>query len=390
MVSKLPSSTTPTIYDVAAKAGVSIATVSRVLNDSSGTSEFTRERVLQAIQSLQFVPNGAARSLSIRTEHVLGLVFYKPPGYAEAPLSEDEEEGLLYTDAVIRGAEHACQEHGYSLLLSGAGGPRAPETILSLSAHADGLLLLERVLPESRVGRLARRVPIVLLAGSGRSRSVSTVHVDNRASIAALARHLIVDHGYNELAFVGEVPGSPDAQARSRSLSAEAQALGASCESGPQWQGDFTAAGGRRVIKRQLSERGSLPRALVCASDQTALGVLEALREADLRVPEDVAVTGFDGIPVTRHLDPPLTTIRQPMRDLGAVGVKVLLEKIESPAVRMDPLTLPTTLLIRESCGPHPASPPVHPDGPDPATTPHPIVKRGGSWATLPDALPSM
>jgi LacI family transcriptional regulator len=342
----------PTIYDIAARAGVSIATVSRVLNGSPSLRPATRDRVLAAIRELDFVPNGAARSLSTRATRVVALVFYKPPGYWP-DLTADEEEGLLYTDAVIRGAEHVCQQNGYSLLLSGAGGPRSGAALSRLAALADGLMLMERVIPEDRAGRLGKRVPVVLLAGSGRVRSVGNVHVDNRQPTIDLARHLIRDHGYRDLAFVGEVPGSPDARTRVRTLAATCAALGASCAHGPGWEGDFTAAGGRRVIEGQLAERGTLPRALVCASDQTALGVLAVLAERGLRVPEDVAVTGFDNIPVARHITPPLTTVRQPMRDLGAAGMSALLAILREPGSKPPLTVLPTEVIIRDSCGAH-------------------------------------
>lgn len=342
----------PTIYDIAARAGVSIATVSRVLNGSPNLRPATRDRVLAAISDLEFVPNGAARSLSTRATRVVALVFYKPPGYSPN-LTADEEEGLLYTDAVIRGAEHVCQQNGYSLLLAGAGGPRSAAAVSRLSALADGLLLMERVIPEDRVGRVGKRVPIVLLAGSGRVRSVANVHVDNRQPTIELARHLIRDHGYRDLAFVGEVPGSPDARTRVRTLAATCAALGATCAHGPGWEGDFTAAGGRRVIESQLAERGKLPRALVCASDQTALGVLSVLAERGVRVPDDVAVTGFDNIPAARHIAPPLTTVRQPMRDLGAAGMSALLATLREPGSKPPLTVLPTEVIIRDSCGAH-------------------------------------
>lgn len=340
---------TPTIYDVAARAGVSIATVSRALNDSTHLRRGTRERVLRAVEELAFVPNGSARSLSSRSKEIVGLLF--PKIFDDDPLTRDEQESLLYTDVVVRGAEHAAQTKGFSLLLSGVRGPGALKAVWALSGKADGLLLFERVVPEPRLVQLARRFPVVLLAGSGRSRSVLTVRVDNTSVMRELASHLVSVHGYRELAFVGMVPSSPDAEARAGAFTARAAELGASCTGGAEWHGDFTAAGGARAMRAFMETGRPLPRALACASDQTAVGVMSVLRSAGVRVPDDVAVTGFDDIPMARHLHPALTTVRQPMYDLGSTGVDALLDLMEGRRAPTDHVVLPTRLVRRRSCG---------------------------------------
>lgn len=342
----------PTIYDVARAAGVSIATVSRVMNRATNIRSSTRERVLAAIETLQFVPNGPARSLSRRATKIVGLLFFKSAhhGYMAEPLEEEEAESLLYTDAIIRGAEHAAQERGYALLLAGVGGPGAAQTVQRIAAQVDGLVMLERVLPETRVGALARRFPVVLLAGSGAVGHVPTVRIDNESSMRLLVRHLVRAHGARSLAFVGDVPRSPDAAVRGATVVDEADRHGVPCERHPDLQGDFTAHGGYAAVRRRLGWGQPLPDALVCASDQTALGVLRALREQGVRVPEDVAVTGFDDIPVVRHIRPALTTVHQPIFELGEVGVTTLLRRLDDPDAPT-PAPLATTIALRRSCG---------------------------------------
>ena len=205
----------PTIYDVANEAGVSIATVSRVLNGFEQTRAATRDRVLAAVRDLGFVPNGAARGLSRGSKRILGLVFAHTP--ADDDLLAEEEGSLLFTDSIVRGAEQSAERQGYSLLLSGAGGEHGDHaaSVNALTGKTDGLILLDRVLPEGRVAAIGKRFPLVLLAGSGRSRSALTVRVDNEGGMRAVAEHLLVVHGLQRMAFVSGFADSPDSVARS-------------------------------------------------------------------------------------------------------------------------------------------------------------------------------
>lgn len=340
-------SPTPTIYDVAARSGVSIATVSRVLNGHTSIRESTRNRVLQAVRELRFVPNSAARGLSSGSKQVIGLVFARVP--SEDELLELEEETLLFTDSVIRGAELAAQRLGYSLLLHGTGGGKAAAALAALTSKTDGLILTDRVLPERRVSTVARNFPVVLLAGSGRSRTAATVRADNRIGMRLLAEHLVVEHGLRRLAFLSGSPGSPDSDSRSLSFRVEAERLGATLEPAAWWQGDFTSAGAAATVRSRLSQGRPLPEAIACANDSSAVGAQYALAAAGVQVPSDVAVTGFDDIPLARHLTPALTTVHQPIQQLGMVAVEALLARIDGAGPR--DTVLPTRLVVRASCG---------------------------------------
>jgi LacI family transcriptional regulator len=176
------------------------------------------------------------------------------------------------------------------------------------------------------------------------------VRCDNEAGIRALVRHLAVDHGYGSLAYLAGHADSPDNRSRSQAFEEEAAACRAEVHSGPAWQGNYSAAGGAQVIASLLEEGRPLPRAIVCANDQTALGVMHALARRGIKVPDVVAVTGFDDVPVARHLHPPLTTVRQPILDLGATAFDVLFSAIRSTSGDPD-VVLPVQLIIRESCG---------------------------------------
>jgi LacI family transcriptional regulator len=350
-----PGSGHATIYDVAEHARVSIATVSRAVNGNGYLRPETRKRVMQSVKDLHFVPSGPARQLSTRTTKVIGLAFVRPP---EDEMSEIEEDSLLFIDAVIRGAEVAAQRHGYSLLLSGLQQESSAQAITALTGKADGVMVLGRVLAERRAASLAKRSPLVLLAGSGRSQAAVNVRVDNVQGMQAVAQHLAGHHGLRRFGFMAGTLASPDNAARQAAFTEMVTALGAKVEpAGRGWSADWTAAGAYRAMSARLSSRRSLPEAVVCASDPIAIGVLRALSSAGARVPEDVAVTGFDDIPVARHLSPALTTVRQPSQQLGAAGVEALVSLIDDQPDAQRDRVLPTQIVVRASCGCAPPSP---------------------------------
>lgn len=339
----------PTIYDVATRAGVSIATVSRVLNGHTSIRPETRNRVMVAVRDLKFVPNQSARGLSSGNKKVIGLVFARVP--SEDDLSELEEETLLFTDSVIRGAELAAQRRGYSLLLHGTSGERADRAVAELTGKTDGLILTDRVLPERRASSFARQFPIVLLAGSGRSRSAMTVRADNWSGMQAMAEHLVLVHGMRRLAYLSGAALSPDSVTRGEAFRVTAERLGATVEPEGDWHGDWTSAGAARVVQQRLASGAPLPDAIACASDSSAVGAQHALAAAGVRVPDDIAVTGFDDIAMARHLLPALTTVHQPIQQLGAVAVETLLIRVSGDRLARRDIVLPTSLRVRASCG---------------------------------------
>ena len=343
----------PTIYDVARVAGVSIASVSRVLNGRNNPREETRERVLQAVAELGFAPDGAARALSARLKEVVGVIVRRsPPTEVSQGLFADEDESLQFPDMINRGIEVVAQLHGFDLLIRSVdvNDHRCGDRILSLARKSDGLILHDRLIEPRQLDRLARQIPIVTLAGEP-TETTANVRGDNTTGMRELARHLVIDHGYGTVSYLGGHVDSPDNLARHETLADEVTRCGAEFVDGPAWQGNYLAIGGARVIERLLASRAPLPRAIACANDQTALGVLYTLAAHGVDVPGQVAVTGFDDIPVARHLRPQLTTVRQPIQDLGATAFEVLHSMISSgpPAVR--DFVLPTRLVRRESCG---------------------------------------
>ena len=245
----------PTIYDVARSAGVSIASVSRVLNGRRNPRPETRDRVLQAVAELGFIPDGAARALSVRLKEVAGVIIRLPWASRDPEdLFADEEDSLQFPDMINRGIAEAAQRRGFDILVRSVdldehdpGG-----RILTLARKSDGIILHDRVLEPDQLGWLARQVPVVTMAGVA-TPTTANVRSDNTAGMRDLARHLLHDHGYRSISYIGGHVDSPDSIARFGSLATEVADAGAEFLNGPEWQGNYTAGGGARVINNLLA-----------------------------------------------------------------------------------------------------------------------------------------
>jgi LacI family transcriptional regulator len=335
-----------TVYDVADLAGVSTATVSRVIHGSPLVHPDTQQRVRAAIDVLGYVPDGSAQGLSRRRKDIIGLAALER-GTDEIDI---EEAGQLFVDEVVHAVESVLRGTECSLLLTfGRAGEPFQRRVWSLSGKVDGLLAAEEIMPPAHLRALARRIPVVVIAGQRDERSMDVVAVDNAAGVRALAAHLAVDHGYRRLCFLAGPADSPDAQDRlSAFLGAAAEHPG--CRVGSVLNGDFSEASGTAAARTLLAS-GPLPDAVACANDQMAIGVLRELQRAAIGVPGDVAVTGFDDIYASRIVGPTLTTVNQPLGELGRRAAERLRARIDNRALPPRTEILPTHLVIRASCG---------------------------------------
>jgi LacI family transcriptional regulator len=335
-----------TIYDVARVAAVSTATVSRVLRGSELVHPNTRQRVLAVIETLGFVPDASARSLTRRRKDVVGLVGLDRGGDE----IDIERTSLLFIDHIVHATENVLRGTESSLLLTfGSPGELFGKRVRSLAAQADGLILAEDFLDQGELRALAEQIPVVVIAGRRDQTAVDVFLVDNIGGMTAVTRHLTQQHQYRRLCFVAGPKDAPDAAERRLAFE---QAVAASPGSGivAVVQGDFSEDSGVAAA-RTLLARGSLPDAVVCANDQMAIGVLRELQRAGARIPADVAVTGFDDVHATQIIDPQLTTVSQPFRDLGSRATHRLLARIDDPSLAPAVEVLPTQLVIRASCG---------------------------------------
>jgi LacI family transcriptional regulator len=340
-----------TLYDVARLAGVSTATVSRVVHGQDRVREATRIRVTQAIEELGYVPDGAAQSLSRRRKDIIGMVCVE----REVEQYDIENVGLLYYDEVLRGVEALIRTNNWSLLITFMQAEDVGEPdfrrLDSLSGKVDGILIGEGFVASRYIERLAARVPVVVIAGTPGERAADVVAADNFSGSAAVITHLIDDHGRRRLFHVDGPPNSPDAGRRRLALEHVLRSR-PQCQLVGSVQGIFSVRSGQQAGEELLARhRGALPEAVVCANDQMAIGVLRAFAAAGVRVPDEVAVVGFDDIYPSSLLDPPLTTVYQPMRVLGERACARVLDRIADPSLSPAIELLPTELVLRSSCG---------------------------------------
>jgi LacI family transcriptional regulator len=328
-----------TIKDVARQAGVSVATVSRVINDSGPVREETRRRVRDVARALRFTPHGAARSLITSRTSTLGVLL--PDLYGE------------FFSEVIRGADQTARRQGYHLLVSSSHSDRADveAALRAMRGRVDGLVLMAPDLDaHALAANLPASVPVVLLNAAGDGDSADAVTIDNFGGAVAVVRHLIAA-GHRKVATITGAVTNHEAQERLRGYAA---ALGgAGIKRRAEWEpsGAFTEDGGYAAARALLAARPR-PTAIFAANDSMAIGAMSAIRDAGLRVPEDVAVAGFDDVPMARYMSPPLTTVRVPINELGARAVQRLLDAIAGGGARAPRReTLATTLVVRRSCG---------------------------------------
>jgi LacI family transcriptional regulator, galactose operon repressor len=321
-----------TIYDVAQRAGVSIATVSRTLRGSADVAPSTKDKVLAAVAEMGFRPNRMGQSLAEGQHAANGIVFpdLSGPYYAE----------------VLLGYEEVAAELGRSvLILSTHGRMEAARKVLDLAARVDGLVVMGRTVADGVVEQIAASgQPVVLLARSPAA-GLDTITADNVDSAKALTEHLL-SHGYTRLTYLGDPTQSPDVAGRYAGFE---EALKAANRKPHQTIAcAFDVQAGYEAAKSALKKK---PHVLVCANDEIALGALSAAEDAGIGVPEDVAVTGWDDVMAAQYAR--LTTVRQPMRELGALAARRLQERIAGSAEPARHHVLTTRPVIRASCGTH-------------------------------------
>jgi LacI family transcriptional regulator len=344
------SSPACTLYDVAREAGVSTATVSRVVHGQDRVRPSTRRRVLEAIEALGYVPDGAAQSLAQRRKEVIGLVAIESRG----PETDIERDGMLFIEEVLRGVERSVSQIGWSVLisfLSGVDPAGAYQQMQKISGKVDGMLIAEGIASSEQLARLAARLPIVLIAAYLDEPHVDVIGADNSSGTKAAVGHMVEEHGKTRLFYISGPAEAPDARER-RTAFEEAVAEHPGATLAGFFEGRFAAISGQLAVREILTgPRRELPDAIICGNDQMAIGAMRELQMAGIRVPADVAVVGFDDMHLSALLAPPLTTVRQPMRLLGERACSRLLQRIADPSLPRQAERLPTELIIRESCG---------------------------------------
>jgi LacI family transcriptional regulator len=326
-----------TIRHVAAAAGVSVATVSRVLNGSGSVTSATRNSVQQAVTRLAYVPDGAARSLSTRSTQCIGVLL--PDLYGE------------FFSELIRGIDRAARARGLHMLLSCSHGDaaEAKAALAAMRGRVDGLLVMSSHVDSAALASSMRQsLPAVLMNTHIEAAQYSTINIDNYGGAAAMVRHL-VGRGHRRIAHIAGPESNVDAKGR---LAGYVHALSELLPGvAPQvLRGDFTEESGYRA-GRQLVSLSERPDAVFAANDMMAVGCLFALSEAGFVVPDEIALAGFDDVPIARFVNPPLTTVRIRIAELGELALERLATAIEAGDMdKVTQQTLRTELVVRSSC----------------------------------------
>ncbi len=330
-----------TLEEIAKQAGVSRSTVSRVINNHPNVDADTRAKVLEIAQNLEYQPNLAARGLAAGRSRILGLVI--PQGVSEVFADP-------YFPLLIQGISSVCYAHDHSVMLWLAEPEYERRTIRQIlnGGLIDGVIVSSAWQNDPVVEALIKRnFPFILVGRHPTNHHVSYVDVDNKNSTRDVVAHLL-RLGYRH---VGTIAGPQKMLAAADRLEGYLAALrerGIASDSNLIVEGDWTEASGYAAMQRLLPHA---PDAVFVASDTMALGALRSLREAGKRVPQDIAIAGYDDMPFAARTDPPLTTVRQPIHRLGAVAAETLIELIAHPDDAPRRIVLPTELVIRESCG---------------------------------------
>lgn len=326
----------PTIADVAQKAGVSIATVSRVLNGTTPVQLEKADRVRLAMEELRFVPRQAARVLASKRTNTIGLLMSEISGAFFPPM--------------LKGIEAGAYEAGYDLLIHTTqkeGPSRRP-----LGEHnTDGLLIFTDSLDHRELHRLHNiNFPMVLLHQSPPdSLNIPVITIENKGGAAMLVSHLIEMHGRHQIVFLQGPEGHEDSVWRERGYREALETHNIAFRPELVAVGRFDEDEAFIAVQRLLSDSIEFD-AMFTGDDDSAIGAIRALKMAGRRVPQDVAVVGFDDVPVAHYLSPPLTTVRAPIEAIGHEAVRQLVQLMNGQ--QADSLTLmPTELVIRESCG---------------------------------------
>lgn len=330
-----------TIKDVAREAGVSVATISRVVNGSAAVKEETRRHVLDVAARLGYSPHGAARSLITSRTNTIGALL-------------PDLHGEFFSE-VIRSIDHAAHHGGFHLLLSSShdGEREIMTSFRAMRGRVDGLIVMSPDLDaRTAVHSFPDGFPVVLLNCPADREGYDSIVIANYGGARAAVSHLL-ELGHRRIAMITGRERNHDASERLRGFRDAMREAGITGDDAMESSGDFTEESGFRAARALLGVEHR-PTAIFAANDSMAIGAISALREEGVRVPEDVAVVGFDDIPMARYMNPPLTTVHVDISALGTRATDCLLEQIHEEirgAHEHRQEVVPATLIVRGSSG---------------------------------------
>jgi LacI family transcriptional regulator len=324
-----------TVIDVAREAGVSVSTVSRIVNGTARVADAKRHAVEAAIARTGFRPNLHARSLKLGTSMTIGM------------LAQDIESPFF--TRVIRGLEEGLHGSGYTpIIVSGHWNQKEEIERLGLlmARRVDGLVILNGELSDAQVLEISNRQPVVATGRRIEGRNLKTLQLDNERG-GYIAAHHLLSMGHRRIAHISGVSNHRDSIERYAGFMRAHAEFGVEVDPEMVFQGNFLENGGVLAMTRLL-DSGKHFTAVFAANDQSAMGARMVMYRRGIRVPEDVSLIGFDDIPVAAYLTPPLTTVRQPFYEIGLYLSKVLLSMLGREAVQT-PRVPDMELVVRET-----------------------------------------
>jgi len=333
----------PTIKDVAKKAGVSIATVSRIVNDASEHyNEKTKKRIVQIIEKLNYQPNAVARSLRRRKTCTIGFVVPGlQPFFAE----------------VLEGVQSVAREKGYSIVLCNTDyDPKQEEAYVAnlLEGRVDGVIFTSGVMQDEHILRLKEEgIPIVLIEKFMQSSDIPAVVIDNLSAAKKGVKHLL-SLGHRKIGYISAplelVPLRERFEGYKRALLESQVPYDSSVVYIEKTIKKEDLRSGYKIMKKIL-QQGNFPRAFFIVSDTLAIGAIKAIKDFGMKVPDDIAIVGFDDIDIASFSDPPLTTMVQPKHQMGVKGMEMLIKAMSGVKLRKKEIRMDVEIAVRGSCG---------------------------------------
>ncbi|CAM3816014.1 LacI family DNA-binding transcriptional regulator [Alicyclobacillus pomorum] len=323
-----------TMKDVAKAANVALSTVSLALRNNPRVKESTRRRVLEVARQLQYRPNGIARDLKTRRTETICILLH-------------DLGGPFYSE-IIRGVQDIATSKGYNTIASGSLGGRNGSAVRLLSERrVDGVIVLAPdVDDETIVTAAGPDLPVIVLDRELTADYVYSVRVDNEQGGYQVTKHLL-ELGHRRIVFISGPADTLDSELRYRGYVKAMKEFSAPESKRFDYMGGFTEEGGY-VVGKVMSAQPILPDAVFASNDEMAIGLLKAFSEKGIRVPDDVAIVGFDNIRIAEYVQPPLTTVRQPMYEMGSVAAQLLFQALAGN-FELQPVRLATELVVRQS-----------------------------------------
>ncbi len=328
--------------DVAKKAGVSFITVSRVINNKGYVKKETRERVLQAVKDLNYYTNHIGQALRNKKVNTVGIIIPEPPN---VPV-----HGMEYYNILMQGIDRSTMAHNCDILLSTYKQDSADVDYFRLyyQHKVDGLILF---IPDMRYLNMDEieksKIPCVIIGECPMGKNISYVDSENFEGMYRVTEYLI-SRGRNKIAFIKGRPYMQNSQDRLKGFLSAMANYRIPVDESSIFEGNFTSVSGQNVMRNIISS-GKLPDALICSNDLMALGALSEAKKENIRIPEDMALIGFDDISITAFTEPPLSTVRQPLFDMGFTASEFLFNKIQNHDSPSQTMIFPVELIIRKS-----------------------------------------